>query len=74
MALDLTELSGSMLASAKEILIDSRDEIQLLTEANLFLLAEGIKSIEEKFFAGDISEDKAHKLLRIKKILWKLDY
>lgn len=67
MALDLTELANNMIMAAKEVLIDSWDEIQPLAEANLFILAEGIKNIEEKFLAGDISEDKAKKLLRMKK-------
>ena len=67
MALDLTELANNMAAAAKEVLTESWDDIQPLAEANLFLLAEGITSIEEKFLLGDISEEKAKKLLRMKK-------
>ena len=67
MALDLTELATNMASAAKEVLTESWDEVQPLAEANIFLLAEGITNIEEKIFLGDISEEKAKKLLRMKK-------
>ena len=67
MALDLTELATNMASAAKEVLTESWDEIQPLAEANIFLLAEGITNIEEKILLGDISEEKAKKLLRMKK-------
>ncbi len=67
MALDLTELATNMASAAKEVLTESWDDIQPLAEANFFLLAEGITNIEEKFLLGDISEEKAKKLLRMKK-------
>jgi hypothetical protein len=67
MALDLTELATNMASAAKEVLTESWDDIQPLAEANFFLLAEGITNIEQKFLQGDISEEKAKKLLRMKK-------
>lgn len=67
MALDLTKLATNMASAAKEVLTESWDDIQPLAEANLFLLAEGITNIEEKYLLGDISEEKAKKLLRMKK-------
>jgi len=67
MALDLNELATNMASAAKEVLTESWNEIQPLAEANFFLLAEGITNIEEKFLLGDISEEKAKKLLRMKK-------
>ena len=67
MALDLTELATNMASAAKEVLTESWDEVQPLAEANIFLLAEGITNIEEKILLGDISEEKAKKLLRMKK-------
>ena len=67
MALDLTELATNMASAAKEVLTESWDDIQPLAEANFFLLAEGITNIEEKILLGDISEEKAKKLLRMKK-------
>ena len=67
MALDLTELATNMASAAKEVLTESWDDIQPLAEANFFLLAQGITNIEEKILLGDISEEKAKKLLRMKK-------
>ena len=67
MALDLAELATNMASAAKEVITESWDDIQPLAEANFFLLAEGITNIEEKFLLGDISEEKAKKLLRMKK-------
>jgi hypothetical protein len=67
MALDLIALSNNMLSAAKEVLIESWDDIQPLAEANFLVLAEGITNIEQKFLQGDISEEKAKKLLRMKK-------
>ena len=67
MALDLIELATNMASAAKEVLTESWDDIQPLAEANFFLLAEGITNIEEKILLGDISEEKAKKLLRMKK-------
>ncbi len=56
-----------MLSAVKEVLTESWDDIQPLAEANLFLLAEGITNIEQRYLQGDISEEKAKKLLRMKK-------
>ena len=67
MVLDLTELANKMVVAAKVVLIDSWDDIQPLVESNFFLLAEGITNIEQKFLQGDISEEGAKKLLRMKK-------
>jgi Fic family protein len=67
MAIDVEKLLKSMLAAAKEVLIDKWPEIRSHAEVELKGIAEGIALIEKLRSEGKITEEQAVLLLDMKK-------